>query len=307
MNAVTDLSNDIGKETDTDLADGAIDGTIDGIVLERADSLGEAALLSVGLPSNMRQQQIGGRYFLARCGAQTVIERQTNWQIYLRRPLFACRVQPQFGNDAGMSIPAGTTENNIFDRWDLLIPPGDDPGYGWLRTLAPGSTVNLIGPLGQGFSLSNQTRNLLVLTQPDRLATLLPTINDLLDQNGRVTLVLHDDQRTNPTPLLALLPLAVEVHLAHSFDQWRRHVDESVTWADQICVAMPRPFYTTLAESIRQRRFRLEPGFAQMLVEADLVCGTGACLACVVPSANGGVTRACVHGPVLDLTRLVER
>ena len=202
MNAVTDLSNDIGKETDTDLADGAIDGTIDGIVLERADSLGEAALLSVGLPSNMRQQQIGGRYFLARCGAQTVIERQTNWQIYLRRPLFACRVQPQFGNDAGMSIPAGTTENNIFDRWDLLIPPGDDPGYGWLRTLAPGSTVNLIGPLGQGFSLSNQIRNLLVLTQPDRLATLLPTINDLLDQNGRVTLVLHDDQRTNPTPLI---------------------------------------------------------------------------------------------------------
>ena len=96
---------------------------------------------------------------------------------------------------------AGATENNIFDRWDLLIPPGNDPGYDWLRTLSPGSTVNLIGPLGQGFSLSPQTRNLLLLTQPDRLAALLPTINEMLDQNGRVTLVLHDDQRTNPTPL----------------------------------------------------------------------------------------------------------
>ena len=61
-----------------------------------------------------------------------------------------------------------------------------------------------------------------------------------------------------------------------------------------------------LAEIIRNRRFRLEENYAHMLVRADLACGYGACLACVVPTANGGVTRACVHGPVIDLTRLIE-
>ena len=40
-----------------------MDGSIDGIVLEKPSKV-EAALLSVGLPSSMRQQQVGGRYFL---------------------------------------------------------------------------------------------------------------------------------------------------------------------------------------------------------------------------------------------------
>jgi len=59
-----------------------------------------------------------------------------------------------------------------------------------------------------------------------------------------------------------------------------------------------------VAGLVRERRFRLEEGFAQALVEADLVCGVGACLSCVVPLSSGGLTRACTHGPVLDLVRL---
>ncbi len=282
------------------------DGTIEGLVLEAPSQIGEAALLSVGLSSALRQTHAGGRYFLARCGTQSLDERWENWQIYLRRPLFASRLRPQFTlNDetAGAENQAGEG----FDRWDLLIPPDDDPGFRWLRSAGPGSSVNLIGPLGQGFDLSAQTRNLLVLAEPARLAALLPVIDHMLDQNGRVTLILHDVQRSNPTPMLTMLPLAVEVHLAHSFDQWRQQVDDSVPWADQICAALPSSTYLSLAETIRLRRFRLESDFVQMLVEADLACGTGACLACVVPSANGGVTRACVHGPVMDLARLVGR
>jgi dihydroorotate dehydrogenase electron transfer subunit len=42
-------------------------------------------------------------------------------------------------------------------------------------------------------------------------------------------------------------------------------------------------------------------------VDADLACGYGACLACVVPLANGSLTRACVHGPVFDLLELAGR
>jgi dihydroorotate dehydrogenase electron transfer subunit len=284
----------------------ADDGTIEGLVLESPSQIGEAALLPIGLSSALRQTHAAARYFLARCGAQTLQERSENWQIYLRRPLFASRLQPQFMLNEE-STTAEAQEEERFDQWDLLIPPNDDPGHSWLRRLVPGSTVNLIGPLGRGFALSTQTRNLLVLTEPDRLAVLLPVIDRMLDQNGRVTLILHDAQRSNPTPLLAMLPLAVEVHLADSFERWRQHVDESVAWADQICAALPPSTYLSLAETIRQRRFRLEPDFVQMLAEADLACGTGACLACVVPSANGGVTRACVHGPVMDLTRLVGR
>ena len=54
-------------------------------------------------------------------------------------------------------------------------------------------------------------------------------------------------------------------------------------------------------------RLRLESGFALALVESDLACGYGACLACVVPLAGGSLTRACVHGPVFDLLELAGK
>jgi aerobic-type carbon monoxide dehydrogenase small subunit (CoxS/CutS family) len=50
---------------------------------------------------------------------------------------------------------------------------------------------------------------------------------------------------------------------------------------------------------------RLEQGFAQALIQVELPCGVGACLACTIPLPNGSRTRACVHGPVFDLTTLL--
>jgi len=44
-----------------------------------------------------------------------------------------------------------------------------------------------------------------------------------------------------------------------------------------------------------------------MRVDAPLVCGVGACLACAVPLPRGGVTRSCVHGPVFDLAVLAGK
>lgn len=290
----TNADGTLAEDPDAD------DGVLDGIVLENARSVGSASLLGIGLPARLRQQHTAGRYFLARCGAQTPTERAENWQIYFRRPLFVCGLQSQ------LSDLAEAEHHPSFDRWHLLLPPGDDPGYRWLRGLGPGETVNLMGPLGNGFSLAQECRNLLILTEPARLPALLPIVEQMLDRNGRVTVIIRDNDGGNPTPLLALLPLAVEVRLAASTEQWRRHVDDAVPWADQICATLPPSQYRTLAEIIVGRRFRLEQGFAQMLVHADLVCGVGACLACVVPTANGSVTRACVHGPVLDLTRLSE-
>lgn len=275
----------------------ADDSTLDGTVLEPVTALGPASVLAVGLPARLRQQHAGGRYFLARCGAQTMAERTENWQIYLRRPLFVCRMQSQL---------AEIDEETGFDRWDLVVPPGDDPGHVWLRARNPGETVNLIGPLGNGFSLGQGVRNLLVLTEPDRLALLLPVIDQMLDSNGRVTVAIRDQSGGNPTPLLALLPLAVEVHHVQSGEHWRQVLSETIAWADQICATLPHTDYAALAETIRQRRFRLESDFAHILVQAELACGIGACLACVVPTANGSVTRACVHGPVLDLARLAR-
>jgi len=259
--------------------------------------------LALALPPGLlTPEQAPGRYVLARCGAQSREERAEEWSIYLRRPLFV----------AGQGRLAHRMDPPR-EVWHFLLPtPAEgiptDPGMAWLARRQPGEPVNLLGPFGNGFRLHPHSRNLLLLADrtrgPDWLALLMPAVHPMLDRGGRVTLLLNGAGPLPPA-LVRSLPLPVEIQTARSRSEWRALLESTLAWADQVMAGLPREDYLELAQAVRQVRFRLEEGFVQVLVQADLVCGTGACLACVVPLPGGGLTRACVHGPVFDLTRLV--
>lgn len=267
------------------------DGTVDAVVVRAAEAFGAGYRLTVRLPAGLSVGGSAGRYFLARCGAATLEERLSNWQMYLRRPLFAGDVR------------VGGAEG---EEWELYLPDVTTPGNRWLLERLHGALLNLVGPLGNGFALDDHARNLLLVGRDERCGPLLPLIDAMLDRGGRVTLLLVE---TVPAQLrqdlLPRLPIAVEVHIADG-DGWPAHVAELAQWADQICAALPHHELSTLALTIRRARLRFDPGFALVLPEADLACGYGACLACVVPTAGGGLTRACVNGPVFDLLRLTQ-
>ena len=230
---------------------------------------------------------VNGRYFLARCGVQNEAERWSNWQIYLRRPLFGVTAHPGLAAEEG-------------DLWTLYLPLNNDPGYQWLLQQPVGQPINLLGPLGKGFTIQPQSRNLLLLTDAIRAPLLFTLIETMLDQGGRVTLLVHGDNEALAT-LMPLLSIPVEVHQATTEAMWTEQVRELTPWADQIALVLPNAQLPAAAALIRQHRFRVDANFAQALFEADLLCGVGACLACVVPVRNGGYTRACVHGPVMGL------
>ncbi len=277
------------------LPDGTLIGVIDGPV----HPAGAFGLLPVRLPSglagDLRDGSLAGRYFLARCGAQSEWERAERWDIYWRRPLFV--VDRRLGRDESE------------ERWQVALPQTDDPGYRWLAELPVGAPINLLGPLGKGLSLAATTRNLLVLADGPNLALALPALDAALDRGGKVVLLLDlgaDPAAHAPLPL-ELLPISVEVQVVHGDEEWAGRVAAMLRWADQLYSVQSARRQGPLAQMIRQERFQLEPGFAQMRADAPLVCGMGACLACAVPLPSGGFTRSCVHGPVFDLERLVGK
>lgn len=142
---------------------------------------------------------------------------------------------------------------------------------------------------------------------------------------------------TRAEALIQIFPLQTEVHTlpADHFEPGREFASgsqnridttEIFRWADLIVMAVDASRLHSLAYELYTRRFQPQrpkrkprrtsnspstttAGVESSLfafVEADYLCGYGACLACTVPTAGGGVTRACIHGPILPLSRLVD-
>jgi len=266
------------------------DGTITVRVVTPAGEMAGIPVLTVALADETPVAR-SGQYWLARCGVESLEERDEDWGIYLRRPLWTVEER-------------SATEHN--NRQLLLLPtlPPDDPGRGWLLRRTTGSSVNLIGPLGNGFVVEPSVHRLLLVTTPALAPALFAVANRHLDHNGAVSWLLLATEQSEVEALLPWLPRAAEVHTAASLND--PFVAEAIRWADGLCSTLEPAGWRPLVELIRRHRLRLDPGYAQLLVQADLVCGAGACLACVVPLAGGGMTRACVHGPVFDLTALAR-
>ncbi|MFO7631540.1 MAG: hypothetical protein R6W76_03315 [Caldilinea sp.] len=248
-------------------------------------------LLTMTMPTTLPSEQLAGRYFLARCGEPTDWSRAHDWTFSLRRPLYVAGRRPS------------TSAEDANERWLLTSQKLDDPGIGWLAARPSGSPINLIGPLGNGFALPPRTRQLAVISEPARVAALLPFVHEMLDRGGRVVILLMGAGSIAPA-LRDLLPLAAEVHQETPGSGWRARLQDALAWADVATTALPAHETAGLAETVRTARLRVERGLVQCLVDAPLVCGYGACLACLTPLAHGRWTRACVHGPVFDLADL---
>lgn len=265
------------------------------------------------LPTGLddRRQGFAGRYFLARCSSEVGVEREGDWSIFLRRPLFICGRQPQ----------------GQYDRWQLYLPTGPeqtaqtstrtgleqqsaDTGFGWLARRSTGDLINLVGPCGNGFSIIDRPHNLLLLVDYADSSgwfwKLLSLCEQTLDRGGQVTILLRTaDDETVPA-LVPWLPVQVEVRSATDKDGWLESIHQTAGWADSICAGAPASLYSDLSRVVRQSRFQTDRNLVQVLVQSDLLCGVGACLVCAIPTLRGGTTRTCMHGPVFDLANLAE-
>ncbi|MGC8873490.1 MAG: dihydroorotate dehydrogenase electron transfer subunit [Chloroflexia bacterium] len=186
-------------------------------------------------------------------------------------------------------------------------------GTAWLAARAPGETLDLLGPLGRGFSLPTRARNVLLVAGGIGIAPLIAMADEALARGCAVVLALGARTAAELYPP-ALLPPEVELHLATEDGSAGRKATVVelledpemglLLWADQLMACGPRPMLIGLAAAVRAGRLRWRAGFAQVSLEERMACGVGACLGCVVPTRQG-YRRVCHDGPVFDLKELV--
>ena len=185
-----------------------------------------------------------------------------------------------------------------------------DPGNGWLVSRQAGETVNLLGPLGRGFSPPDAARNILLAGDATRPALPLALANLTARRGKNVTLALRlPAKRYTPRaelhPAVELLLVTDDGSGGYRGDFFRR-LAPLIPWADWLAAVGNRAFYRSLKSTIAENQVLPIDGYAQILLsDAPLhICGTGACGYCAVQTAHG-TKLACVDGAVFDLAEVL--
>jgi dihydroorotate dehydrogenase electron transfer subunit len=176
-------------------------------------------------------------------------------------------------------------------------------GSAWLAAQQEGAILDILGPLGHGWTLRPTTRNALLIGEERSLSALTLLAQVALEQDIAVTFI-NQSQTLEASYPPALLSPEVEYHVVTEAQD--KHLISTLTpmlsWADATYTSVSHE--TSLALYTQFERLRGK-GFAQGAITRPLVCGTGVCFACSVETRTGQ-RLVCRDGPVFDLRDIVR-
>lgn len=227
-----------------------------------------------------------GQFYQLRCPQTTAL------QPFLLRPMSVYGTGPDAGTVEFLYAVAGT-------------------GTQALATLAEGQSMEIVGPLGQGFTLPPGTRRVLLVARGVGLATMAPLVRHAA-QNGLGVDVLLSARSPADAMVQELLRGApATVHRVFDSDG-----TSAVDCVEPLLAGLLAQgcdaAYTCGSERLAlllRRLVQPHPRIhAEVALEQRMACGMGVCLSCVRPFEQEGrvaLQRVCREGPVFPLREMV--
>jgi len=175
-------------------------------------------------------------------------------------------------------------------------------GTYWLSQHHKGDTVELLGPLGNGFTIHPTSRNFLLVAGGIGIAPLCFMAREVLNQGCSVTLLLGASTATQLYPRHLLPPkteliITTEDGTIGKKGMITNLLPDFVDWADQVFACGPLGMYKDMYTQ-REKLLKAKP--TQVSLEVRMGCGRGVCYGCTVKTKTG-LKQVCKDGPVFDL------
>lgn len=173
-------------------------------------------------------------------------------------------------------------------------------GTEWLAGRVTGENLDVLGPLGHGFTIEPATDDLLLIGGGMGIAPLNFLADRAKAMSKTVTLVLGARSGDMLCPASHLpkvneCVLCTEDASVGIKGRVTDCPDDYIARAGQIFACGPLPMYRAL---VKDTRFHNKP--VQVSLEVRMACGTGLCYGCTIKT-SGGLKQVCRQGPVFDM------
>lgn len=179
-------------------------------------------------------------------------------------------------------------------------------GTSWLSQCQKGETLDLLGPLGNGFTIAPNSKNLLLIAGGVGIAPLMFLALQARSEGKLVTLLLGASTGAQLYPQ-ELMPDGIRAIVTTEDGSSGRkgmvtdRLPDFVEWADQIYACGPKAMYEAI-DAQRGRWSVRKP--IQISLEVRMGCGLGACYGCSIKTRRG-MKQVCQDGPVFDLEEIL--
>lgn len=208
--------------------------------------------------------------------------------VFLRRPMSVYQMHPNGGTVEFLYHVTGA-------------------GTRALAHLAPGDTLNMLGPLGLGFSLDPAWRRIVVLARGVGLATLAPLAQMAQASGVSITAILSARSKTDLMSQSVFADAGAEV-LTVTDEEGTSAVPRVETLLVELIRAGRADAFFTCGSNrllkLLQTLGRAHGIGGQVAIEQQMACGLGMCFCCVRQIERNGTVanlRVCRDGPVFGL------
>jgi dihydroorotate dehydrogenase electron transfer subunit len=244
-------------------------------------------------------------------------------QLAMTKPgqFVALRCASEESYDPLLRQPLFVAATDQRDRTAMILLPDTHPAYLFLNSQPRGVTLDVLGPLGEGWKIDDSVRTVALLGTAIQAPALFALAQLAVARRLAVSVSIGvtSDEATQPAnaaqmsaPPAFLLPAAAEYHVAHGSDPAEAALalldEQLLRWADLLAIALPARLLPHVAHRVRTTRLQWSRGFAQAALfepaDTRLACCVGMCGACMIETRRER-RLACSSGPIFDLRDLV--
>ncbi len=163
-------------------------------------------------------------------------------------------------------------------------------------TLSKGDYINIIGPLGNGFSVDEAKGNIAIISGGIGIAPMKELIKRLKDSKDVKTIHLYSGFREEPYFMESFKDTADTIYIAtdNGKEGYKGFITDIVDYKsyDLVFCCGPLPMMKKVARSCKKYEVK-----SYISMESHMACGVGACLVCTCKTKSGN-KRTCKDGPV---------